>query len=499
MLAQLTQFESPSIDLFALSPLFILIGGAVVIMLITSLSARPVPGWFSTAVSVAASAGAAIVAMVLWNDVRETGPYSTAADAIGIDGFSLFFTVLVSLGVIATALVGDAYVRREHMAGPEFHALLLTSATGAVVMASANDLVVMFIGLEALSIGLYILAAMQFRRPHGREAAMKYFVLGAFSSAFLLYGIALVYGSTGSTNLLVIRDATSSIGAMVAPSELLIVGIALMLVGFAFKVAAAPFHFWAPDVYEGSASPVSGFMASVAKAAAFAGLLRVVVVALGANDSDWAVPLAVLSAISIIVGAVMAITQNDVKRMLAFSSVGHAGYILVGVQSATAEGMSSALFYLFAYTFMVIGSFAVVSVLGWDNGHPIGRYEGLARRRPWLAGAFTVFLLAQAGVPMTAGFVAKFLVIKSAVAEEVYWLAILAMVASVITAFMYLRIVMAMWDRDADVDAAPRLPVAPATAFVVAAAVAITLVYGIIPDSLIEFARDAVPALVASN
>ncbi|MCB0991571.1 MAG: NADH-quinone oxidoreductase subunit N [Acidimicrobiales bacterium] len=499
MFAQLSTFDAPSVDWFALAPQIILVGAALLIMLITALSARPVPGWFSTGLTVIAGVASVIVAMVLWNDVRDEGAYSTVAGAIGVDGFSLFFTVLVSLGLIATALVGDSYLRREHMAAPEFHALLLSASTGAIVMASANDLVVMFIGLESLSIGLYVLAAMQFRRPQGREAAMKYFVLGAFSSAFLLYGIALVYGSTGSTNLVVVRDATSTLGNLISPNELLVVGIALLLVGFAFKIAAAPFHFWAPDVYEGSASPVSGFMASVAKAAAFAALLRVIVVAMGANDGDWAIPLAVLSAISIIVGAVMAISQNDVKRMLAFSSVGHAGYVLVGVQTATAEGMSSALFYLFVYTFMVIGSFAVVSVLGWDGGHPIERYEGLAKRRAWLAGAFTVFLLAQAGVPFTAGFVAKFLVIKSAVADEVYWLAVLAMVASVITAFMYLRIVMSMWMRDADVDGAPVLSISPATAFVLAATVAVTLVYGVVPDSLIEFARDAVPVLVAGG
>lgn len=499
MLAQLSTFEAPSIDWWALTPQMILIGAALSIMLITSLSPKPVPGWVSTFITVSAAIAAGVVAWWLWNDVLDDGPSSTVAGAFGVDGFSLFFTILTMMAVVGTALVGDAYVEREGMAAPEFHALLLTTATGAVVMAAANDLIVLFIGLESLSIGLYVLAAMQFRRRTAQEAAMKYFVLGAFSSAFFLYGIALVYGATGSTNLTDINAYLGTLGSRLVDLELLLVGVALLLTGLAFKIAVAPFHFWAPDVYQGSPSPVTGYMASAAKAAGVAALLRIFFAALGPLAADWATPVAVGSAITIIIGAVMAITQNDVKRMLAFSSVGHAGYILVGIQAATDDGTSSALFYVFTYSIMVIGSFAVVSALAGGADHDVDRYAGLAKRRPLLAFAFTVFLLGQAGVPFTSGFIAKFMVIRAAVGDEVYWLAILAMVASVVTAFMYLRIIMTMWDREVDVaDAAP-IAVPWTTGVVVAAAAVATIAYGVIPQSLIEFARDAVPVLVAAG
>ncbi len=499
MLAQLSNFQGPSVDWWALTPQMILVGAALVIMTVTSLQPRRTPDWFSTAVTVIAGTAAGVVAWDLWNDIALNGPSSTVGGAFGVDGFSIFFTILTVIAMVATSLVGDAYVRRESMAAPEFNILLLATAAGAIVMASANDLIVLFIGLESLSIGLYVLAAMHFRRSEAQEAAMKYFVLGAFSSAFFLYGIALVYGATGSTSLIKMSEYFGDFGSRFGGLELFYVGMALMLVGLAFKVAAAPFHFWAPDVYQGSPSPVSGYMASAAKAAGFAAMLRVFFVTFGSTSGDWSLPVAVLSAITLIVGAVMAITQNDLKRMLAFSSVGHAGYVLVAVQSATSEGTSSALFYLFTYTFMVLGSFAVIGLVGWQNGHDIERYHGLARRRPLLAVALTIFVLGQAGVPFTSGFIAKFLVIRSSIDDEIYWLAVLAMVVSVITAFMYLRIIMTMWDRDADVSDSPKLHIPFATGLVIAVCALVTVVYGVLPQSLIEFARDAIPVLVAAS
>ncbi len=499
MLAQVSEFVAPSIDWWALTPQMILIGAALVIMLVTSLSPVQIPGWVSTLITVSAAVAAGVVSWWLWNDVLDEGASSTVAGAFGVDGFALFFTILTMIAVVATALVGDAYVEREGMAAPEFHALLLTTATGAIVMAAANDLIVLFIGLESLSIGLYVLAAMQFRRKTAQEAAMKYFVLGAFASAFFLYGIALVYGSTGSTNLAEISSFFDSLGSRTADLELLLVGTALMLTGLAFKIAVAPFHFWAPDVYQGSPSPVTGYMASAAKAAGVAALLRIFFAALGPLAADWSTPIAVGSAITIIVGAVMAITQNDVKRMLAFSSVGHAGYILVGIQTATDDGTSSALFYMFTYSLMVLGSFAVISAMRGGANHDVDTYSGLAKRRPLLAFAFTIFLLGQAGVPFTSGFIAKFMVIRAAASDEVYWLAVLAMVASVITAFMYLRIIMTMWDRGADVADAEPISVPWTTGVVVATTAVATIVYGVVPQSLIEFARDAVPVLVAAG
>ena len=499
MFAQLTSFEAPSVDWWVLAPQMILIGAALAILLITSLAKETVPTWVSTLLTFSAGLASFVVAMGLWYDVQDNGARSTLAGALGLDGFSLFFTVLISIAVMLTTLVGDTYVSRERIAAPEFNALLLSSATGAIVMASANDLIVLFIGLESLSIGLYVMAAMHLRRKVAQEAAMKYFILGAFSSAFLLYGIALVYGATGSTSLIHISEFTSqsSLAFRTMPLEILYVGLALLMVGFAFKIAAAPFHFWAPDVYQGSPSPVAGYMASAAKAAGFAGMLRVFFVGFGGEVEQWTPVFTGLAILTLIVGATMAIIQTDVKRMLAFSSIGHAGYVLVAISSGTADGLAAALFYLFTYTFMVVGSFAVVGLMGWDKGHDIARYEGLAKRRPVLAVAMTVFILGQAGVPFTSGFIAKFYAIQAAVNDELYALAVVAMVTAVVGAFMYLRIVMAMWNRDADTG--PRIAISWPVGVGLLATVAVTLIYGFIPQSLIEFARDAVPQLIAAG
>ena len=425
--------------------------------------------------------------------MRTEGPSASIASALGVDGFSVFFTMLIVIALIATAMLAHSYLDREGIDPPEFHALLLCSAAGAIVMASANDLIVMFLGLEALSIGLYVMIAMHARRPEARESAMKYFVLGAFSSAFLLYGIALTYGSTGSTNLIHVRDYLTAV--VFRDQHLLLAAMALLLVGFSFKVAAAPFHFWAPDVYQGAPSPVTGWMASVAKAAGFAALLRVFFVAFATHDADWSPIVAVLAFITLIVGAVMAILQNDVKRMLAFSSISHAGFVLVAVQSASNKGTSAALFYLFTYTFMVLGSFAIVGAMGADGEHPLDRYAGLGRSRPILAMAFTILLFAQAGVPLTSGFVGKFQVIGAAVADRSYLLAAVAMLTAVIGAFMYLRIVMAMYVADREVEG-PSPTLHWTVAIVLGAVTGFTILIGIVPQFLIEFADDAVPVLI---
>jgi len=309
----------------------------------------------------------------------------------------------------------------------------------------------------------------------------------------LLYGIALTYGATGSTNLVHIRNYLDAV--VFRDQHLLMAAMALLLVGLSFKVAAAPFHFWAPDVYQGAPSPVTGWMASIAKAAGFAALLRIFFAAFASHDVDWAPIVGVLALITLVVGAVMAILQTDVKRMLAFSSVSHAGYVLVAVHAASAEGTSAALFYLFTYTLMVLGTFAVVGAMGTDDEHPLSRYAGLGHSRPILAIGFTVLLLAQAGIPTTSGFIAKFQVIAAAVNNESYFVAGVAMVTAVIGAFMYLRIVMAMYVTDEEKERT-----SPTwhwtTSVVVIAAVSFTILIGVVPQLLIEFAEDAVPILI---
>jgi NADH-quinone oxidoreductase subunit N len=314
-------------------------------------------------------------------------------------------------------------------------------------------------------------------------------VLGAFSSAFLLYGVALVYGATGTTNLAGIASWLAT--NIAARDGVLLAGVALLLVGLGFKVAAVPFHTWTPDVYQGAPSPAVAFMAAAAKAAGFAGLLRVFFSTFSVLQVDWRPLVWVLAVLSLAVGSALAVVQTDVKRMLAYSSIAHAGYVLVGLQAATADGIAGSLFYLFTYTFMVMGSFAVVTLVSrkGDTGHDLDSYRGLAARRPVLAFAFTVFLLAQAGVPFTAGFLAKFYVIAAVVAAEGYALAIIAMLAAVVAAFFYLRIVLTMYSPlDA---AAPPVPIPLPAGAAVALSVAVTLVVGLAPSAVIDFARSA--------
>ena len=541
-------FESPAVDWWVLVPQIVLVGAALGLLLVSSLAPRSLPGWVSTTTSIATGAAAAVVAAVQWAMWGST-PRPTLAGAFVSDGFSLLLTVLVGVGVVMTALIAHSALDRYGMAPPEFAALLLASAAGAVVMAGANDLIVLFLGLESLSIALYVLIALAGRRASARESAMKYFVLGAFSSAFFLYGIALVYGSTGSTNLSGIGDFL--FGSIRETDYLLLAGIALLLVGLGFKVAAVPFHFWAPDVYEGAPSPVTGYLASIAKAAGFAALARVLYVAVGEQSIAWTPILTALAFASLAVGAVMAICQTDVKRMLAYSSISHAGFVLVGLSAvdtgvlrdlwaSTGEGaqwivrvageapriltggtadaaspVSSAVFYLIAYSFMALGSFAVLSVISAERGtldpdtspHALSRYGGLARRRPVLALAFAVLLLAQAGVPLTVGFVAKFEVIRAAVETGGYILAAAAMITAVVGAFAYLRVVLAMYASEGSDDDGNSAPVARASrprwgglpltsVLAISLAVAVTVVVGVFPQRLLEWSADAVLSII---
>ncbi|WP_423916001.1 NADH-quinone oxidoreductase subunit N [Candidatus Poriferisodalis sp.] len=506
-------FVSPAVDWWVLVPQIILVGAALGLLLVASLSPRSLPGWVSTIASIATGAAAAIVAAVQWATWGAT-PRPTLAGAFVSDGFSLLLTVLIGAGVVMTALVAHSALDRYGMAPPEFAALLLASAAGAVVMAGANDLIVLFLGLESLSIALYVLIALAGRRASARESAMKYFVLGAFSSAFFLYGVALVYGATGSTNLSGIGDFL--FGTIRQTDYLLLVGVALLLVGLGFKVAVVPFHFWAPDVYEGAPSPVTGYLASIAKAAGFAALARVLYVAVAEQSTAWTPILVGLAFATLAVGAVMAICQADVKRMLAFSSISHAGFVLVGLSAVdSGNGVSSAVFYLVAYSFMAMGSFAVLSVMGTEprspepdgSPHSLSHYSGLARRRPVLALAFAVLLLAQAGVPLTAGFVAKFEVIRAAVGARGYILAAVAMVTAVVGAFAYLRVVLTMYAPEGPADDGDSAPTARATrprwgglpltsVLAITLAVAVTLVVGVLPQTLLEWSADAVVSII---
>jgi NADH-quinone oxidoreductase subunit N len=491
--------ETPAIDWGAEAPLLVLVGGALTLMLVSSFVRSRRTSVLYTVLTCLVGVGAIAAAVPLWREVQdpERGPFSTLAGAVGIDGFSVFMTVVIAVAVILAALFTDDYLRRESLEGAEPYVLLLLSAAGGVIMAQANDLIVLFLGLEVLSLAVYVLAAMHRRRVTSQEAGVKYLVLGAFSSAFFLYGIALVYGGTGTTNLVEILDLFST--SLLTNDGLVLGGLALMLVGLGFKVAAVPFHFWTPDVYQGSPSPMVAWMASGVKVAGFAGLIRVFALGFEAYSVDWQPMFYFLAVLTLLAGSVLAVVQTDVKRMMAYSSINHAGFVLVGVQAATDQGIEAALFYLATYTFLIAGTFGVITLVGrtGDGRHSLDDYRGLSRARPGLAMLMTLFLLAQAGVPLTSGFFAKFYVIIAAVDAGSTSLAVIAMVSSVISAFFYLRITVSLYMSDGDEAATggPRLRIPVGAGIALTACVVATLLFGVWPGSITEVTRDAVPVL----
>jgi len=515
-----------------------------VAMVLAALAVRALRIGIDAAVTVGLGLAALAAIWALWTDrLSADGAFEALEGQLDIDGFMLVFSGVSVAGVVLVALLLDGYLRREGLVGAEMYALMLISAAGGVVMAGAGDLIVLFLGLETLSIAAYVMAAMHVRRSESTEAGMKYFVLGAVASAFLLYGIAMVYGATGSTSLAEIAVFLGTTPLL--DQGLLAAGFALLLVGLGFKVAAVPFHSWTPDVYAGSPTPVVAFMASAVKVAGFAALLRVFVVAFADYRDDWRPALMALAALSLVAGSVLAVVQHDVKRMLAYSSIVHTGFILLGV-AAGGDGVPAVVFYAAAYAFMVIGSFGVVALLSGrgDRATSLDDFDGLAVRLPAAAAAFTILLLAQAGVPFTTGFVAKFGVIGAAVDSGSYWLAALAMLAAVVSAFVYLRIVLSMYlgsprtqAASADAGAAgtaragttaaattgsaspdPQTAQAagqasatvegPAAAegsvprgalLAVTVTVVVTIVLGIVPGPLDELARDALPVLAGGG
>lgn len=509
LIAQAETFVGPEVQWFALSPMLVLLGGALFMMVAGALTPTWPKGLYAaTSATIAGAAGA--LAMFQWDDITDDGPITLVGGAIAFDTLAMFMTITISIAVLLVSLLTDEFIRDTPNDGPEFYALYQVAAIGGIVMASANDLIVLFLGLETLSLALYVLAASNRRSIASAESGIKYFVLGGFASAFFLYGIALIYGATGSTNISEMVLALQTGVDVDTPDALALAGVALLIVGLGFKVAAAPFHVWTPDVYQGAPSPVTAFMASAGKAAAFAAMLRVLVIALPFYRDDWRPVIWVLAILSLVIGSFLAVVQTDVKRMLAYSSVSHAGFLLVGVEAAAhrageadaGNGMPAVVLYLMLYSVLVIGSFGVVTVVSRgaadspdgmrDGDTSLDSFKGLAKRRPVLALAFTVFLLAQAGVPFTSGFIAKFGVIQAAVEEGSYAIAVIAMVAAVVAAFLYLRIMVNMWLADAEDDSS--LPIPLSAGLAIGAAAAFTLVVGIIPGWLID-AADTVTAI----
>ncbi len=487
----------PRVDWISIAPVVALFATAIVIILFISI-ARGRVRTYEPALFIAV-VGLGLTAYFLarqWSAVIDDGPADAMAHMVALDGFSVFVGLIVVIAaVLVLGLSADYLVERKIESRPEYVVLLLISTAGMLMMAGANDLIVVFVALEVLSIPLYVLAAFDRRRARSLEAGIKYFVLGAFSSAVFLYGIALTYGATGTTSFEGIQSFLAT--RLLVDEGTLLAGLVLLLVGLAFKVGAVPFHMWTPDVYEGAPSPVTAFMASATKVAGFAALLRVLYTALPAYTADWRQLVFVLAVLTMLGGSIGALLQTDLKRLLAYSSVAHAGYILIGVQAASGAGLRSALVYLFVYAFMTIGTFAVVIALGGrDDLHDIADLRSLGRRRPVLAAGLAFLLLAQAGIPPTAGFIAKLGVFEAAAQAHSYALLIVGVVSSVIAAFFYLKVILTMYAAEDEGETVPETeadstPVGLAVAMVLAVCVAVTIWVGFLPSVLLDFAHDA--------
>jgi NADH-quinone oxidoreductase subunit N len=485
--------------IFALLPEVLLCVAAVTLALYAawkpeSLGHQRRVGWLAVAASLVVLGS--VVAVAASGLQAGRGP-------IAIDGLRWTADIVLLVATATATAISLDYNEREGIVTAESHVLVLFATLGMMLMAAARDLMVLFLGLETMSIAVYVLAGLDRRSPRSAEAAVKYLLLGAFSTAFFLYGIALVYGATGTTNIQVI--GARIVELVIGDSPMLLIGVALLLVGFAFKIAAAPFHMWAPDVYEGAPTPITGYMAAAVKAAAFTAFLRVWFEAFSELHLRWHDAIWWLSAVTMVVGNTVALQQKNIKRMLAYSSIAHTGFILVALAAGTPQAMQAFLFYALAYTFATMGAFAVVSALA-SPGSPrelISDYEGLWLERPWLAGAMSVFMLALLGFPVFGGmgFFAKWYVLQAALdapAPQIR-LAVLLVLTTVVSAGYYLHIVVAMFMRPRRSGSPALPPIGLASRAVIAVSLAAILFYGVFPESVVRFARSAVaPALRAA-
>ncbi|MBI1727887.1 MAG: NADH-quinone oxidoreductase subunit N [Candidatus Rokubacteria bacterium] len=440
-------------------------------------------------VGLAGVAAALVATALLWGS-EETG----FQGMVVLDNFTLFLTLVIGYATGLVLLLSIDYLQRLGMESGEFYILVLFAATGMVVMAGANDLIVVFLGLETMSLALYVLAGIFRTRIEAGEASMKYFLLGAFASGFFLYGIALIYGAAGSTNL---NKIGAAVAAGTARDPLLLIGFGLLLVGFGFKISAVPFHLWTADVYEGAPTSVTALIATGSKAAAFAALVRVLLTAMRPLQGEWAWLFWGLAVLSMTLGNVVAIAQQNLKRMLAYSSIAHVGYMLVGIVAGGSLGNGGVLFYLLVYTFTTAGAFGVILLLerGGEEAVRIGDTAGLAARHPLAALALSVFLLSLIGIPPTAGFVGKFYLFGAAVRSGYIWLAVIGVLNSAVAAYYYLRVIVSMYMREPE--GTPTV-LAPSFAGALALVVALwgVIQLGIMPAPIFDLAQSAVLPLL---
>ena len=485
----LAQVVPPDINWAIIAPEIIVCAAAVIVMMVDAFS-KGTQRWVTGGISLAGLLGAAVSTIWLWSTWKS--PASAFHGMIVLDELRLGFTLVFLLVSVLTILVSIVWLEGEELPGGEFYSLLLFATSGMMLMASGGDLVVIFLGLEILSIATYVLAGFRRTDVRSNESSLKYFILGSFSSAFLLYGIALIYGATanngvpGTTNIAEIANRLS----VAQYPALLFAGAALMLVGFGFKIATVPFHVWTPDVYEGAPTPVTAFMAAGPKAAGFAAFLRVFVFAfpfiVASPQTDiasrvhaaWLESVVVLAILTMTIGNVVAIAQNNVKRMLAYSSIAHAGYALVGAVAAGAasdpaqrnEAISAVVFYLLTYAVMNLGAFAVVQLIArsGDRRTSVEDYNGIGFDSPFLAFALTLFLLSLLGMPPTAGLMGKVMVFGAAVHQKYYGLVVIGVLNTAISAYYYLRLIIVMFFRERTTAwTAPRIPASIALALAI--------------------------------
>ena len=475
--------HAPAIAWRAIGPTLALSGGAVLTLMAGAIYRRVHRGVLAGLTL--ATIGAASYLTFILAGKKIVGLQGMVA----VDGVSTFTTMILLFTATIVTLMSYNYLSERHIHRFEYYPLVLLATAGMVLLASANDLILVFIALEVLSLALYVLVGLARRDAGAQEASLKYFLLGAFSSAILLYGVALAFGATGTTNIAKIAGLS---GAPSTDSRLMFAAAALLAVGFAFKIAVVPFHSWTPDVYQGAPTSVTGFMAAGTKAAGFAVLLRVFLVALGPLQWDWRPALWVIAIATMVIGSLIAIVQSDVKRLLAYSSIAHAGFVLVGVIAATANGIAGSLFYLLVYAAMTLGAFAVVTLSAPKGKERLemASWVGVGQRHPVFAGAMTLFLLSLAGIPPTAGFMAKFFVFQAAVQAGETGLVIAGVLASVIAAFFYLRLIVLMWLQEPSGEPGA-LGLTPTGSLVVAITAAATLVLGVYPESIMHIARTA--------
>jgi NADH-quinone oxidoreductase subunit N len=485
----------PEINWASIAPELILFSTAMIVLMLGAIFPR-ISGRQVSGISLLGVLAAFVATVLLWG--RSEPAFSKM---IVLDNFGLFFNVIFLICMALTILVSIDYFDKTpgRTEQPEYYGLLMFACVGMMFMAAGADLIVIFLGLETMSISVYILAGFLKDDLKGNEAAIKYLLLGAFSTGFLLYGIALIFGATGSTNLAAIYE-NLRVGASLS-SPMIVFGMALLIVGFGFKVAAVPFHMWMPDVYEGSPTVVTAFMSAGVKAAAFAAFLRVFVYALPALQPHWTAILWALAILTMTVGNLAALLQENIKRMLAYSSIAHAGYIMIGLtvarHAADDIGTYSILYYLLAYTFMTMGSFIVVILYGRhaEENLNISDYAGMGYKYPLLGVAMAVFMFSLAGIPPMAGFVGKFYIFAAAVKGGYIDLAVIGIINSILSVYYYLRVTVMIYMREPAADA-PVLKFSRAATLATVIAAAATLILGIVPGTFISLARQSITMIL---